>query len=102
LNRFVLLLALVGCGDKSTDTASGTDETGTSGEVDLANGETIHDNVCMGCHASNSFDLATLVPGFSAEELESIITQGSGSMAAQSSLSAQEVTDVIGYVQDTY
>ena len=92
------------CGDKSEDTA--TEETTeeateeTSGEADLANGQVVHDERCMACHASNP-DMENKSPGLSDEELETVIQTGSGSMPGQG-LNAADLRDVIAYLRATY
>ena len=55
-------LSLFACGDKTDDTAGG--EETVSGEADLANGQTIHDSMCMACHASNP-DMESNTPNLS-------------------------------------
>ena len=101
--RKLLMLSLVSlglfaCGDKTDDTAGG--EETVSGEADLANGQTIHDSMCMACHASNP-DMESNTPNLSDAELESVIQNGSGSMPGQG-LSDTDLRDVIAYLRETY
>lgn len=100
-----LTLGLMACGDKSDDTAGSEDSTGdtteeTSGEADLANGQVVHDERCMACHASNP-DMETKSPSLTDEELEAVIQTGSGSMPGQG-LNATDLRDVIAYIRATY
>ncbi len=111
----ILGLALVACGEKSEDTASAeeteetteetenteeTEETEETTEPDLTNGQSIHDAMCMGCHANNP-DMAENSPSLSDSELESVIQNGSGSMPGQG-LSDTDLRDVIAYLRATY
>ena len=91
-------LSLFACGDKTDDTSVG--EETVSGEADLANGQTVHDSMCMACHAGNP-DMETNTPNLSDAELESVIQSGSGSMPGQG-LSDTDLRDVIAYLRDTY
>ena len=96
--RKLLILSLVSlnlfaCGDKTDDTATG-------GEADLANGQTVHDSICMACHAGNP-DMETNAPNLSDAELESVIQNGSGSMPGQG-LSDTDLRDVIAYLRNAY
>ena len=91
-------LSLFACGDKTDDTSAG--EETVSGEADLANGQTVHDSICMACHAGNP-DMETNTPNLSDAELESVIQSGSGSMPGQG-LSDTDLRDVIAYLRDTY
>ena len=91
-------LSLLACGDKTEDTA-GDAET-VSGEADLANGQTIHDSMCMACHAGNP-DMESNTPNLSDAELESVIQNGSGSMPGQG-LSDTDLRDLIAYLRDIY
>ena len=94
----IVSLNLFACGDKTDDTASGGET--VSGEADLANGQTIHDSMCMACHASNP-DMESNTPNLSDAELETIIQNGSGSMPGQG-LSETDLRDVIAYLRDIY
>ena len=94
----VALLGLFACGDKTEDTAEGTET--VSGEADLENGQIIHDSMCMACHAGNP-DMETNTPNLSDSELESVIQNGSGSMPGQG-LSETDLRDVIAYLRELY
>ena len=94
----VLALGLFACGEKTEDTAVIDDI--VSGEADLANGQTIHDSMCMACHTGNP-DMETNTPNLSDAELESVIQNGSGSMPGQG-LSDTDLRDVIAYLRDIY
>ena len=96
----ILSLGLFACGEKTEDTAGGEIEETVSGEADLANGQTIHDSMCMACHASNP-DMENNTASLSDAELESVIQNGSGSMPGQG-LSAEDLRDVIAYLRETY
>ena len=91
-------LSLFACGDKTDDTAGG--EETVSGEADLTNGQTVHDSICMACHAGNP-DMETNAPNLSDAELESVIQNGSGSMPGQG-LSDTDLRDVIAYLRNAY
>jgi len=102
---------LVACGDKAEDTSSTTEDTTTedtattdtsttTDEPDLDNGKSVHDNRCMGCHASNN-DIASHAPSMSDEELADIIQNGKGPMPAQN-LSETDLRDVIAYIRQEY
>lgn len=96
-----LTMSLMACGDKSDDTAVTEDTTEeTSGEADLANGQVVHDERCMACHASNP-SMETKAPGLSDSELESVIQNGTGSMPGQG-LNETDLRDVIAYLRATY
>jgi cytochrome c551 len=96
MKNLLLLGLLIGCGGKDD---TGLDEETTSTETDLANGQSVFDGLCMGCHASNGTDIVSESASLSDDQLEDIIVNGSGSMAAQSSLSADDVRDVIAYIR---
>ena len=96
----IISVGLFACGEKTEDTAGGETEETVSGEADLANGQTIHDSMCMACHASNP-DMENNTASLSDAELESVIQNGSGSMPGQG-LSAEDLRDVIAYLRETY
>jgi len=96
----MLSMGMFACGEKTDDTASGETEEVVSTEPDLANGQTVHDSMCMACHASNP-DMEEKSPSLSDAELESVIQNGSGSMPGQG-LSAEDLRDVIAYLRETY
>ena len=79
------------CGNKDADTAS---------DVDFENGEAIFSTTCAACHPANG-DILVLATDLSDEELTDIITNGSGGMPAQSSLSPSDVADVVAYIRRT-
>ena len=87
--------------DTDTDTDSDTDsDTDTDSEADVANGQIIHDNLCMGCHENNPA-MAQKVPTLSDAELEEVIQNGQGYMPPQD-LSARQLMDVIGFLRQEY
>lgn len=99
------------CGDKTEDSAvepaeepatePGDEDTGeATEEVNLENGQTIHDNVCMGCHASNS-TIDDNVPGLTDEEIKDVVENGKGGMPAQS-VSGTDLTDLIAFLRQEY
>lgn len=105
----IISVGLFACGDKSEDTATeevdttedtSTEDTDTTEEADLANGQAVHDNVCMGCHAGNP-NMENNAPGLSDEELTSVIQSGTGAMPGQN-LSDTDLRDVIAYLRATY
>jgi cytochrome c551 len=98
MRPFILILGLAACGDKTGDTASSEIDLSTA---DIENGQTVHDEVCQVCHSSNSA-MADNAASLSDSQLEDVIRNGTGSMPAQSSLSDQDVVDVMGYIRETY
>jgi cytochrome c5 len=96
-------VGLIACGEKTEDTATDvadTDEAVETGDPDLANGETVHDSICMGCHSGNPA-MADNASSFSDDELAEIIQNGSGSMPGQG-LSDTDLRDVIAFLRETY
>ena len=99
-------LGLVACGEKSEDTATDTvdnvdtDEAVETGDPDLANGEAVHDSICMACHAGNPA-MADNTASLSDDELTGVIQNGSGSMPGQG-LSDTDLRDVIAFLRETY
>ena len=91
MRNILFLSLLIGCAEKTNDSASG--------EADLTNGESVYTTSCMGCHAGNGYDILALSKNMTDDELRSVITEGKGSMPAQSSLSDSDVNDVIGYIR---
>lgn len=92
--RFLFLgLALVACN-------------GDTGETDAEDpGAAIFANSCSACHGTDGSgvdgvgpDLSTKLAGKTAADVEDIVTNGTGNMAAISGLSAQQTTDVAAYV----
>ena len=103
MRKYVLLVlvGLIACGEKSDDT-SAVDATPEDDavEADLVNGQVVHDERCMACHAGNP-DMATNTPSLNDAELESVIQNGSGSMPGQG-LDETDLRDVIAYLRDVY
>lgn len=66
---------------------------------DLENGQQIHDNTCMGCHASNP-DI-TNVANLTDQEIAVLMENGSGSMPPIH-LSEDELTDLIAFLRQEY
>ncbi len=107
-------IAFMACGEKTEDTATTEDTTDTevtdtedtstedtsTEEADLANGQSVHDSICMACHSSNA-NMENNTPNLSDSELEGVIQNGSGSMPGQG-LSDTDLRDVIAYLRDTY
>ena len=87
--QVLFLGLLIACGEK---------EDKTSTEADLVNGESIYLTSCLTCHPSSG-DVPTLSSSLSDEELSDVITSGIGGMPPQSSLSNQDVVDVVAYVR---
>lgn len=76
---------------------------------DAAAGATVFSNSCgnAGCHGADGIegpapDLPDRVPDFMTDGLACVVIGGTGSMPPQSSLSDQEIADVLAYVQDTF
>lgn len=99
MKNLLILSLLIGCGGKEDTGLDEETNPTTSDEPDLANGQSVYDGLCMGCHASNGTDIVSEAASLSDDEMEDIIVNGSGSMAAQSSLSADDVRDVIAYIR---
>ena len=97
MRPLILVLGLAACGDKAGDTAAEIDLS----TADLENGQAVHDNSCQTCHASNPA-LAEYASSLSDSQLYDVIVDGIGAMPAQSSLSDQDVIDVMGYIRETY
>jgi mono/diheme cytochrome c family protein len=89
-NSLILGLFLA-CGEKEGDTAS-------AGDADLANGESVYTATCLTCHPSSG-DVPALSSSLTDEEMETIISSGSGGMPPQSSLSSQDIVDVVAYIR---
>lgn len=87
----LILGLLVACGNKEGDTS-------TSSQADVANGESVYNATCLTCHPGSG-DIPTLSSSLSDAEFEEVIASGVGGMPPQSSLSAQDVTDVVAYVR---
>src|SRR6185503_5535221 len=93
------LLTLAGCNGKDGDTGSLTG--------DPVAGEAVFGDTCAVCHGAdgagmnNAPSLAVEVPDQTDAELEDIILNGYGDMAAQD-LTDQEVADVIAYCRETF
>ncbi len=106
-------IAFMACGEKTEDTATtedttedttdtevtDTEDTSTE-EADLANGQSVHDSICMACHSSNA-NMENNTPNLTDSELEGVIQNGSGSMPGQG-LSDTDLRDVIAYLRATY
>lgn len=91
-----------GCDDREacaeeTDTA---DTAEPADAVDLANGQAIHDGLCMACHTSNP-NMANQVPNMTDQEIESVIANGSGAMPAQN-VQGQDLIDLIAFLRQEY
>jgi mono/diheme cytochrome c family protein len=102
-------IAFMACGEKTEDTATTEDTTDTevtdtedtsSEEADLANGQSVHDSICMACHSGNPA-MENQSPNLTDSELEGVIQNGSGSMPGQG-LSDTDLRDVIAYLRATY
>ena len=85
------LALIIACGGKEGEEES-------TAEADVANGESVYNTSCLTCHPGSG-DIPSLSSSLTDEEMESVITSGSGGMPPQSSLSSQDVTDVIAYVR---
>ena len=96
--------------ESSPDTATEPDEPQPSNEPeepqpssepqgDAANGESIVNTRCMGCHGGNpSIENAGSMTD---DELRNLFANGKGGMPPQN-LNDQEVLDVIAYLRETY
>ena len=117
------LLAIIACGDKETDTFTvdnteeetadePIDDTDTDTDTDIdtddsddetddiANGQSIHDNMCMNCHASNQA-MADRVPNMTDEQITDVVQNGIGNMAAQP-VDAEDLPDLIAFLRQEY
>ena len=95
---------LAACGGKDGDSGHDDDhdfeeQPVADGEPDLANGESVYNSSCTGCHNSNGVDIVAMAAGLSDEELAGVITNGVGSMPPQGFLSENDVRDVIAYIR---
>ena len=97
MRPLILAIGIAACGGTAGDTATGIDLS----SADLANGQAVHDTSCQICHASNP-SMAEYSPSLSDSQLYDVIVDGIGAMPAQSSLSEQDVIDVIAYIRETY
>lgn len=97
--NLLTVLFFFACENKDTQTASPTTESSEE-TVDLDNGEAIFNDVCMGCHSGNPAieDSANMTD----QEIKDLLANGKGGMPPQSSLSEQDVLDVIAYLRATY
>ena len=109
LLQLIPLMAIIACGDKedtgeettseaAEDTEAESSEENT--EPDLANGESVHNSVCMNCHAQNQ-DIEHHVPEMTDEELSDLIQNGNGQMPA-TAVSGQDLIDLIAYLRAEY
>ena len=101
---FVFLSILVACGGKDSDSGHDHDhdveeQNVADGEPDLANGESIYNTSCSGCHNSNGVDIIAISADLSDEALAGVIVNGVGSMPPQAFLSDNDVRDVIAYIR---
>jgi mono/diheme cytochrome c family protein len=101
-------------------TACGDDETGAVQDVsdvlaltgDATAGSAVYSGAgtcgTVSCHGSTGDDgtsgseLSTVVPALSPESMALTVRYGKGTMAALPSLSAQQIADVIAYVQQEH
>ena len=93
--QFLIFSLFFACNEKEGDTSNTSEP---SGEADVANGEEVYNNTCLMCHPASG-DIPTLSADLDDPTLRDIIENGVGGMPAQSSLSDQDVTDVIGYIR---
>ena len=113
MKRYTILplVAILACGDKEeTDLSAETTETADEvnepsddsggGEPDLANGQEIHDTMCMVCHASETA-MSDRVPEMEDEHLEEVIVNGVGPMPPQN-VSGDDLVDLIAFLRQEY
>lgn len=88
---------LVACADdEPVETDSGVD------------GAEVFAETCAACHGADGSgtasgeDLNTVAPGLTVEEIESVVSQGIGTMPPQSSLDEDEVRAVAQHTFDTW
>jgi mono/diheme cytochrome c family protein len=115
---FIAVLALAACGgggdddgatEDPADTDNGTEESADNGaddggSVDTAAGEDVYQQNCAMCHGADLSggagpDLTTAGSSFSAEELEDIIVNGTGSMPAQD-VSGDDLDALVGWLSE--
>ena len=92
-----------GCTDKpicqdDVDT-NNPEDTADTGET-ITNGQMIHDNICMGCHASNQL-FEELIPTVTDQEIVDAVQIGRGNMPSLN-LNNEEADDVLAYLRATY
>lgn len=86
---FGLIVALVACGGKDTSGLTG----------DVAAGEVLYAADCAACHGVDAAGgSGPSLLGEDAEEFETAIPNGHGSMPAFPDYTAQDIADVIAYV----
>jgi mono/diheme cytochrome c family protein len=95
------LALLAACGDKGDDTGG----SGLTG--DATAGESVFASNCAACHGTDASggsgpDLGAHVPGMSDSEIQSVIENGEGLMPAISTLSDQDIADVIAWLRGEF
>lgn len=110
LGLTLFLSVLVGCGDDSS-TSAGTNRVDDIEKLqgNASEGQKRFDSTCgsASCHgpdgkAGPAPDFPQVVPGRSTRDLASVVVNGTGRMPRQSSLSDQDVADVIAYLKATF
>ncbi len=109
-NIVSLGLALVACGDKTTDTSGGMDDEATDDTVEPSVedidatpeelGKALYESNCLGCHGSDA--LGASGPGIQVESDESFynaIQNGDGAMPAFPDLTDTDIANIILYVR---
>lgn len=118
LLKLLPLVALIACGDKE-DTGTSVEPATEPAEEpaeepagepagepseetgpDLANGGSIHDNVCLVCHASNPA-MADRVPNMTDEEIGGVLENGIGQMPAQN-VTGDDLVDLLAFLRQEY
>jgi mono/diheme cytochrome c family protein len=113
-----LALAPLGCdgGDEGEDEVADTEttdadttgaDTETTGEPDLVNGQSVHDNSCAvaGCHgAADMVQLSERVPMLDDAGLEAQIRNGGNGMPGfnETLISPEDLVDLIAFLRATY
>lgn len=97
--------AATDAGDEPADTDS---DAGTT-EPDLENGARVYNSTCATCHGDDgaglgsASDLSEVLPEMTDDEVEEVIRDGAPGMPAfRSTLSDDEIRDVIAYIRDTF
>jgi cbb3-type cytochrome c oxidase subunit III len=108
------VVAFAACGgdDDTASTAANCDVTSITSLMGNATfGGTTYNSLCgsSACHgatgdggATNAGHLTELIPMRSTEQIAATVKCGKGAMPAQSQLTAQDIANVVAYVEETF